>query len=178
MKEKNKKILNLEIIGGLIICLVVVLIIVYLEKPKMEGNNTETPNTPTDNQSSTDTENIDKVLEDYDYYCKMTEVAEETITTYYENIKVNGDRVLKTQSSMLVDFSSEDSYNKAKENPEYKNGKFDDEARNVHYTIGGTIDFTKSETGGESFTYYEDLKKSFEDLGYLCKPYDRNIREE
>lgn len=176
MKKKEKNIVTLGIILGLVVCLGIVLAIVYWLKPNDKaGGNSNNSNTGNENVQA---DNIDKVLNDYDYFCKMIDPSQENIITYYEYLDVEGNRVIKSQSVVQVDYNNEDEYKAAKENPEYKDGKFDDKAQNIQYPVGGAIDYTKSETGAESVLYYEDLTNSLKELGYTCKPVYREPVEE
>ena len=178
-KDKKNNVVLLSVIGVLVVILIAIVVVILVTKKdntgNTEGNNpsggqTETPGgeEPTPENPST-TGDVDTVLSNYNVKCEMPTEGQNPKITYYENLKTDGDRVLTSQSSAVLEYSTEAAYEAGKQNPEYQNGKFDDEALRIEYILGTEVDYTKSDIGDEVTLYLSDYQKSLEDLGYTCK---------
>ena len=158
MENKNK---NLIIIGAvaLVAILVVVIIIVLNNKP--EESKIETNPKPENGQTET--------LEGFNIKCTMDNDTDANYhETHIENLKIDGERVISSQSSILLTYATLEEYKTGKEG-EYP-GKviYNDDYLSIEYTVGEELDYTKNAEGEEVTLNFSEFRKSLEELGYTC----------
>ena len=159
-KDKKSNALLLIVIGVLTVILIAIVVMIVINK----NNTSKELDNSTDNMSE-----VDMILSNYDVKCEIPEDGKDPKITYYENIKTDGDRVLTTQGSVLLEYSTETAYEEGKKNPDYQNGKFDDKNLKIEYILGAEVDYTKSETDEEITFNLDEYVSVLEESGYSCK---------
>ena len=166
MENKNK---NLIIIGAvaLVAILVVVIIIVLNNKP--EESKIETNPKPENGQ--TETLDVYKgTLNGNGYTIKNLKkpLFNKLEGSTIENLKIDGERVISSQSSILLTYATLEEYKTGKEG-EYP-GKviYNDDYLSIEYTVGEELDYTKNAEGEEVTLNFSEFRKSLEELGYTC----------
>ena len=156
----NKK--NLIIMGSivaLVVILVIAIIIVLNNKPEVK--KTETSPEPENHQTES--------LEGYNIKCTVdNEIDANYRETHIENLKIDGEKVINSQSSIVLTYATLEEYKLGKED-EYPGKVFyNDDALSIEYTVGDEIDYTKNAEGEEVTLNFSEFRKSLEELGYVC----------
>lgn len=178
MNKENKK-SNLMIFGvvGLLVLMLIIVVIVLLatknnnvEEKQGENAGNEVDSPEGINFKNPEAENIeDSILNGYDMKCELVTESTDPKITYYENLKTDGKNVLSSRTSALLEYSSSEAYKTGKEDPAYKDGKFDDANLRIEYLLGDEVDYTKAEDGTEINILLDNYFKNLKDNGYKCR---------
>lgn len=167
MKEEKRK--NNQIIAiGLTVLLLAIVIVVLLIVAKVNKQEVPKENETQEGQQTEQQEGLE-ILKSYTAKCEIITENEGYREIYTNNLKVEGDRLLNSLSSVRVEYTDEELYNEAK-NDNYGNRvEFNDAEKIIEYIdTEENADFTKDADGNEVVQSYSNYKAILENNGYTC----------